>query len=283
MKISLALGFFDSVHIGHRKLLAKNKEYASIHGLTPAVYTFNNDMGEYFGSRQLYSFKQREVLLRDAGAELIISEEFNEKLRSTSGKDFLDELIAKYEVHSIFCGFDYTFGKDAECNVDFLKDYAFLKKINCIVCPPQLADGQKVSTTLIKQLLIEGNIERANLLLGEPYFMIGRVVHGRGVGSSFNCPTANIEYGGLLPKNGVYKTLVVVDGKSYFAVTNIGEKPTFDIMSVTIESMLIGFDGDLYGKELIVKFLKYLRPICKFKDSIELSKQIQKDIEEALC
>ncbi len=149
--------------------------------------------------------------------------------------------------------------------------------------PPVKVDGQKASTTMIKKLLLLGETERANNLLGTQFFMTGRVIHGRGVGGSFGYPTANLDYNGFLPKAGVYKTLVEVDGREYIAVTNIGGKPTFNVNSITVESRLIGFDGDLYDEEITVKFIKYLRPIYKFSSGEELKSQINKDIREALC
>ena len=283
MKISLAMGFFDSVHIGHRQLIARNRDYALCHGLTPAVHTFSNDIGEYFGSKQLYTFKEREILLKNAGASLIISDIFSEEMKNKDGKLFLDELCSKYDIGAFFCGYDYTFGKDALYNASYLADYATHNNIYCEILPPYTVDDKKVSTSHIKQLLSCGEVERANSLLGSPYSMCGKVVHGRGVGTGFGYPTANIEHNGFLPKDGVYKTIVSIGDAEYLALTNIGAKPTFNITSMSVETMLIDFDGNLYDKEITLKFIKYIRPIRKFRDGNELMGQIQKDIKEALC
>ena len=283
MKISLAMGFFDSVHIGHRQLIARNRDYALCHGLTPAVHTFSNDIGECFGSKQLYSFAEREILLKNAGAALIISDIFSDEVRNMDGKRFLDKLCSRYDIGAFFCGYDYTFGKDALYNASHLADYARHNNVYCEILPPYKVDDIKVSTSRIKQLLSCGEVERANELLGSPYTMHGLVVHGRGVGTGFGYPTANIEHSGFLPKDGVYKTIVSVGDADYIAVTNIGAKPTFNITSTSVETMLISFDGNLYDKEITLKFIKYLRPISKFRDGNELNEQIQKDIKEALC
>ncbi|MBR2970455.1 MAG: riboflavin biosynthesis protein RibF [Clostridia bacterium] len=283
MKISVALGFFDSVHIGHRQLLKANAEHAAHNGMTAAVHTFCNDLGEFFGSKQLYGFDERKELLTKNGAEMIIADDFDRKFMTKRGIEFLDELTSKCDIGAFFCGYDYSFGVNAECNANDLAQYASKKDIRCEILPPFTVDGKKVSTTWIKESLLAGDLDRANSLLGEPFFVRGKVVKGRGVGRAFGYPTANVSYGGFLPKQGVYKTLVSFDGKQYVAVTNVGTKPTFDESSVTIEPMLIDFSGDLYGKELTVRFIKYLRPIIKFADGNELNKQIQKDVREALC
>ncbi len=280
-KLSVCLGYFDSVHMGHRKLIAKSRDYASSHGMVSAVYTFCEDEVGLFNS--LYSFEQREILLKKAGAFLILSDIFSERFMQKTGEEFLDGLAKNFNVGAFFCGYDYTFGSGASCNAQFLLDYATHNKIKCFVLPPVLDDNEKVSTTRIKRLLAEGDLEKANKLLCDPFFMTGRVVHGRGVGSSFGYPTANLEYNGFLPRQGVYKTLVSFDGEKHIGVTNIGPKPTFDISSVSIETMLVDFSGDLYGKEIKIEFIKYLRPITKFKDGNDLNRQIQSDIKEALC
>lgn len=280
-KLSLCLGYFDSVHIGHKELIERSLRYAASMGMTNAVYTFREDKVGLFDG--LYTFDQRCFLLKKAGASLIVSDIFNEEFMQTSGEAFLDGFTAKYDIGAFFCGYDYTFGRNASCDSQFLLDYATHKHIYCHVMPPFTSEGKKVSTTRIKELLINGEVNEANKLLGTPFFMTGRVIHGRGVGKRFGYPTANLAHKGFLPKEGVYKTLIEVGGKEYVAVTNVGSKPTFDIKSVTIESMLIDFDGDLYDKEITIKFIKYLRPIYKFEDGKALNMQIQRDIKEALC
>lgn len=280
-KLSLAMGFFDSVHIGHRTLLRKNREYAISNDMIPAVYTFRNDMGEFFGNKQLYDFSIRKKLLSKYA--MVISKEFDKKTANFSGERFLYSIIENYDVGAFFCGYDYTFGKGAEWGADELNRFALNQGINCYVMPKETFGNEKISTSRIKKLLLDGLIELADELLGYPYHIVGKVVHGRGVGTSFGLPTANIQFDGFLPKVGVYKTQVEVDGNEYLAVTNVGDKPTFGIDSVSIESMLIDYDGDLYGKEIVVKLLKYIRGIRKFRNGKELHDQITKDIKEALC
>ncbi len=289
-KIALCLGYFDSVHMGHRELIHRCREYALAHKMLCAVYTFCEDKKGLFDS--LYSFEDRRNLLREAGAELIMSDIFNDDIMNLSGKDFLDRLTSRSNICAFFCGYDYSFGKDAKCGANFLAEYAAKKKIYCSVMPCFEFNGERVSTSKIKELLKNGDVMTANELLAKPYFIRGKVVHGRGVGRTFGIPTANIEYkNDFLPREGVYKaqaTIVdhlgnAIEDKKYAAVVNIGSKPTFDEGSVTIEALLIDFKGDLYDKYVKLEFGGYLRPIYKFESGEKLGEQIQKDIREALC
>ena len=282
MKICLALGFFDSVHMGHRQLLRANQELAKSLGCVSAIHTFSNDIGEFFGQKQLYAFDRRNEMLSKY-ADMIVASEFNQKVMNTSGLDFLDELTSRYDIAAFTCGFDYTFGKNAECSADDLVEYANKKGIECIVIKQQTVQGRKISTTWIKELLIDGEIEKANELLGEPYVISGKVVHGKGLGGKNGFPTANLSYDGFLPKHGVYKTYVYFDDKKYIAVTNVGTKPTFGDQSVTVEPMIIDFSGDIYGKKMTIEFVRRLRGVQSFSSPIELKKQIVKDVMEALC
>lgn len=280
-KLSLCLGYFDSVHVGHRRLIAQCRRYADSHGLVSAVYTFTRDETGFFDS--LYDFDSRRKLLEKAGTSMVIGDIFDQKLMNTSGEKFLDDLTRRLDVGALFCGHDYSFGRNAECGSDILAEYARRKGIYCYVMPPVSVGGQRVSTTRIKELLLRGEVEAANALLGQPYFMTGRVVHGRGVGRTFGFPTANLAFNGFLPKAGVYKCLAEADGKTYVAVTNVGAKPTFGVDEATVESMLVGFDGDLYDKQITLSFRKYMRPIYKFASGERLNEQILRDIEEASC
>lgn len=133
----------------------------------------------------------------------------------------------------------------------------------------------------VKKLLSQGKIEEANVLLGEPYSVSGVVERGRAVGRTFGYPTANVACDEYLLKFGVYKTVLSVGGKSYLGLTNVGSKPTFSIDSPTVETTLLNFEGDLYGKEVKVEFLKFVRPLIKFGSAEELAAQIAEDIEAA--
>lgn len=133
----------------------------------------------------------------------------------------------------------------------------------------------------VKEFLKDGEVEKANILLGFPYYMEGTVLHGNAIGGKFGYPTANITPPGFLPKPGVYKTVTHVGDKAYKGLTNVGAKPTFGIDTPSVETTLLGFDGDLYGKFIKVEFLRYIRPLKKFSGGKELGEQIKKDFIEA--
>lgn len=136
-------------------------------------------------------------------------------------------------------------------------------------------------STAVKELLERGEVEKANILLGFPYYMEGVVLHGNAIGGKFGYPTANITPPGFLPKPGVYKTVTRVGDKAYKGLTNVGSKPTFGIDTPSVETTLLDFDGNLYGKFIKVEFLRYIRPLKKFKGGKELGEQIKKDFIEA--
>jgi riboflavin kinase/FMN adenylyltransferase len=286
--IVLALGFFDCVHLGHRKVISRCKELAKKLNVASAVFTFSNDINK-IGGKQIYTFSEREKLLKDEAVDFVISCPFDEKIKNTSPNSFIDMLFESYDIRSIVCGADYRFGKNAEGNVELLKSICEEKGVNLIVVDEVLIDKKRVSTTEIKEFLQKGEIEKANVLLVEPYFIIGSVIHGRGEGKTFGIPTANISVNEdkTLPKSGVYACALFVDGVEYKAVTNVGEKPTVGDYSFTIEALIgNGFNGDLYGKTVTIKFCKYLRDTKKFENPKVLADTVLSDLkkwENSLC
>lgn len=278
--IVLALGFFDCVHIGHRKVISRCKEVAKKLNASSAVFTFSNDINK-IGGKQIYTFSEREKLLKDEKVDIVISCPFDETIKNTSPNSFINSLFENCDIRSIVCGADYRFGKNAEGSVELLKSICDEKSVDLIVVDEVVIDEKRVSTTEIKELLQNGEIEKANALLVQPYFIIGSVVHGRGEGKTFGIPTANISVNEnrTLPKSGVYACTLLVDGAEYKAVTNVGEKPTVGDYSFTIEALVgNGFNGDLYGKIVTVKFYKYLRDIKKFESSKALAESVLADL-----
>ena len=183
---------------------------------------------------------------------------------------------------AIVCGEDYTFGKNREGTAEYLQNFCLNNGIVCRIAPILYAHGEKISSTLIKKLLSEGNVKTANALIGGKYFISGKVLHGRAVGRTIGFPTLNVE---IPPqkaplKTGVYATETIIDGKRYKSVTNYGSAPTFDETKVLSETFVTGFNADIYGKEVIVEFIGYLREDVKF-DSVEsLKKQLDEDVKK---
>jgi len=280
--LAVGLGFFDCVHLGHRKLLAEVIETARRLACAPCVSTFSNNPYRIFSaeSKAVYTYAERLTLFEALGVTHVLPFEFDAGLQATGKDAFLDMLFSAFDIRAVVCGHDYKFGRRGEGDAEYLKRYAESRGAEVTIVGPVLADGIRVSSTLIKEYLEKGELERANRLLGGPFFACGTVGGGCGRGRLYGFPTANLMTDGdkLLPCDGVYATQTAVDGKLYRSVTHIGAKPTFADAARSVETLLDGFSGDLYGKEIKVGFLSRLRGIEKFPSPQALREQICKDL-----
>lgn len=276
-KIVLLLGFFDCLHKGHIKLIDKAKKTRDVKHCKIALFTFENY--DFSKDGEVLLFDERIEKAERFGIDEIIVACFDETFKNTSPEDFFNRLISSLNVAAVVCGFDYTFGKNAEGNPELLKTLCSERGVELDIVPKTEANGQKISTTLIKNLLSQGKIKEANELLGEEYSLCGSVVHGRQVGRTIGFPTVNINVprGKFRIKSGVYKTHAIIDGVRYDAITNYGARPTFGLEEVLTETYLKGFDGNLYGTTITIVFDDYIRDIVKFYDVCELKKQLEKD------
>ncbi len=276
-KLCVSLGYFDCMHIGHRSIISLASSLAKEKNFQNAVFTFSGFAKN--GKGQVYLLEERKKLFYECGVEKIIVYEFNERIKNLSAKEFLDGLLSTYKIGAFVCGKDYRFGNNASGDVKFLSEYCIEKKVELNIVDDFIVDDTKVSSTQIKELIVEGNVEKANELLGKKYFITGKVVHGRGEGHLFGFPTANINRSSekIYPKEGVYATKITVGDKEYKAVTSVGAKPTFMDASFSIESFIVGFDGDLYGKEITVNFYKRLRDLLRFDSPNALKERIMQD------
>lgn len=281
-KTVIALGYFDSVHIGHRKVLALGKELANKLGARLVVLTFDGNLRAILKGEHetiVYPTKEREKLLKEAGADVVDFLPVDYDLLSLNKLDFLNKINREYNVVGYVCGADYRFSKFAKGNASDIKSYAKEKNQKSLIVPDVVFSEKRVSTTNIKELLNKGKIEQANKLLGKPFYVCGKVFRDRGVGEKIGFPTANIKLDreNQTLKAGVYGGKVVVDGETFKAIINLGNRPTFDIEESVIEAHLLGFDGVLYDKEIKIEFIKYLRDIVKFTDVDTLKKQLEED------
>ena len=279
--LCIALGFFDCVHIGHKSLIERTVKMASEMGGKSCVATFTNNPYAVLdkADKLIFTFEERVALLEELKIDCVYVENFNTEIMNTGREKFLDDLFCALPISGVVCGYDYRFGLGASGNAEYLCNYARNKGVMCDVIQPVMLENERVSSTLVRSALVCGDIERAKKLLGHDYFISGEVCHGRGVGHLYCFPTANIEVSNekMLPREGVYATLTVVDGKEYTSVTNVGGKPTFGVDSVTVESMLVDFSGNLYRKNIATVFVKRLRDIVKFDSPIKLRNQIFND------
>lgn len=281
-KICVALGYFDGMHLGHRKIMEKTIEAATENNCIPAISTFADNPNR---KKTIYSYHERKRLYAECGAELCLSL-YYARVHSMTGREFLDELTKIYRVEHIVCGEDYGFGCDG-CGTDALKKYCDEKGIGLDIVPLYVYLGVKVSSTAVKNFLIAGDVDSARKLLSVPYHVSGNVVNGDGRGRFIGVPTINMSLpvDAMEIKYGVYGTYTEIDGKRYRSVTNVGPRPTFGQSKFAVETHLLGYDGDsLLGKYAVVYFYKYIRPVRKYGKAEELVARIEKDKEwEDLC
>ncbi len=280
--VVFCLGGFDSIHKGHKLLIDCANGIKEKYGANSAVFTYCGQFGKK-ESGLVFSFEERLLRLEKTGVDEVCVAEFSEQFSNLSPVEFLNKLTDNHNVKVFVCGKDFKFGKDALGNVELLQKYCFQNCIQLkIVDFATDEENNKISTSLIKQKLSSGEIEKANELLGDEYWISGIVEEGRKTGRKLGFPTANVSFKKekFLPKFGVYGTFVIIDGKKYRAITNIGPAPTFNVENNLMECHIDGFSGDLYGKKLTVYFERYLREIKKFENPEMLIKQLDKDLKE---
>lgn len=279
----IALGYFDSVHLGHQKLIKSAKEYADANGCTLTVFTFKGNLKAMLGLEQercVYLPSERQKLLQDLGADQIYFAPISKTFLATGKLAFLNKLNKKYNIKAYFTGHDYTFGAFGKGNVCYLTEYAKARNQEHVIVDTFTYMQDKVSTTLVKKALTKGDIKGANTLLGRNYSIASKVIKDRKVGSKIGFPTANllIDKDKVQLKDGVYAGKIKVLDKVYPAIINYGARPTFEIDKKVIEAHLIDFDGNLYGKEIVVQFTDFLRDIVKFDNENQLIEQLKKDL-----
>ncbi len=281
--VVIALGFFDSVHKGHRAVIATAKKKAEDLGVLTAVFSFAKNLKKALGYAEttVYSTQERRSILKGLGVEEILFAPVTKKFLSLSKEKFLDYLNNIYNVKAYVCGTDYTFGKGGLGNVEFLRRYAKSRGQEVVVCEDVFYDGEKISTTRIKKLLTDGKVDIANKLLDRRYSVTGKVFEDRKVGSKLGFPTVNIEIDAekTCLKDGVYAGGVTINGKSYRSIINYGARPTFDLNKKLVEAHIVDFSGMLYGKQLTVYFNHFMREIIKFQSQDALVLQLKEDLE----
>lgn len=279
---AVSLGKFDGIHQGHRLLLEQIRKQTN---LVSTVFTFDGIQGNgVIPRQQIYSRREREEILKELGIQRELVFPFNEETRNITAESFLEDiLVRRIDARYICVGEDFHFGKGREGNVDMLRRYEKKYGYQLLALPKLQWEGENVSSTRIRWELSCGRLDQVNALLGAPYFIIGTVVHGNALGRTLGMPTANLvpDPGKVLPAYGVYATLVRIGDETYAGVTNIGLKPTVGAENVTVETTLLDFDGDLYGREITVYFYHFLRREQKFSGLEELTRQMEQDRDQA--
>ncbi len=271
---AICLGLFDSMHQGHLAVFSHTLSLASRMDIIPACFTLTGSVkgGNVYAEEERFRFMQK------TGVTACITAPFNAELQSLSGEEFLNILVKNHSARAFIVGEDYRYGKNAAWDVTHLSAFAKAHGIAVDILPDVLYGGEKIATGRIKSALLQGDIQTANALLGRPYSVMGKVLEGRHVGRSMGFPTANLSVSEKdFLKPGVYATACAINGVPYTAVTNVGSAPTFGCEKHLIETYIHGFSGDLYGKNLRVYFMDYLREIQAFSSAEQLIKQISQD------
>ena len=276
--LSICLGYFDGVHLGHQSLIKYARKYSKH---TLGLLTFSKPISTLVDNGKntcvLTSLDDRFKIISKLGVDYYFVTQIDKEFTELSDLDFI-EMLRKMNVKEIFVGKDFRYGARAKGTISTLKDYFDVFDIDI-----KEVDGQKISTQEIENLIAEGKIERANDLLGHNYCVTGSLVSGKHIGRTLGFPTINLKLSDnyILPKYGVYKTICYVDNVPHIGITNVGVKPTIgDNFEPSTEIHLKNFNGEVVGDVISVEFLKFIRPEIKFSSLQELKAQISKDIKE---
>ena len=288
-KTVIALGFFDGVHRGHGALLRKAAERAGELNATPAVFTFDRSPKEFVTGKPVLLINsnddRRDIIRRVYGIQRVIFAPFDREMMTMPWQDFITELLVKqYGAVHLVAGHDYRFGHKNEGTVERLREKCRELGLGCDIIPKVELEGITVSSTYIRTLLEQGDVERAALFLGHPHCLSQTVRHGQRLGRTIGIPTVNLAVPAhvLTPERGVYITRAFLpDGRSCPGVTNVGTRPTVtEGDTVSVETYLLGFDGDLYGQTVRLDFYKRLRGEVKFPSLEALRQEILRNVAE---
>lgn len=287
-KAVITIGTFDGVHHGHLQIIRQLIEEAKAVNGTPVVITFYPHPKKITGKNDvavsiLNTTYEKSILLANAGIEHLVVVPFTEEFAKQSAENYITEFLVKsFHPHTIIVGYDHRFGNNREGDYRLLEKNALESGFTVKEIPRQVLDEITVSSTAIRRHLIEGNIIKANKLLGYPYFFSGEVVHGNMIGREIGFPTANIikeDHDKLIPGDGVYAVKVSIQEKkeNYKGMMNIGLRPTVDGKIRVTEVNIFDFDEDIYNKKIRIECIQKIRDEEKFAGLEELKQQLKKD------
>lgn len=283
---TIVLGNFDGVHLGHQALIDLARKSAQDFGQELMVFTFFPQLQAVFQPdfKYLLSREKKFALFEQCGVDVVLALPFNQDFAKTSPTAFVEDLLIKQlGAKQIVVGFNYHFGYQAAGDVTLLMALGKQHKVKVQVMPPFYLNEQLVNSSTIRQLVAQGDFTQANSLLGYPFSLRGKVVHGRKLGRTIGVPTANmsIDQALLLPAFGVYAVRVLVGGVSKLGVLNIGSRPTVNNgVDTSVEVHILDFNADIYGQVIEVALHHYLREEIKFNGLEELKKQIAIDMDQ---
>lgn len=280
------VGVFDGVHIGHRHLLTKLRDKARQNGWLSGVITFKSHPETVLSSGSqlpwLDDLDNRISQIKSLGIDIVIALSFTPELMKLSAREFMQLLRERLKIRGLIIGPDFALGKDRLGNADQLGTMGRQMGFSVEVVPPLLIDGEVVSSSLIRQTLAQGNMQKANKLLGRAFSISSKVITGDQRGRTMGFPTANLEIkpDQAAPSDGVYVTIAYTNGEPLPSVTNIGVRPTFGGGKRLIETFIIDHEAELPGRKFRVEFIDKLRDEKRFNSAEELKAQIGKDVEQ---
>ena len=284
--LCLCIGNFDGIHLGHQHVIKKIIKNSQTDNLKSAIMTFVPHPKIYFkkvdGNFNIITNNYKKNFLNSLGVENYIEYKFNKTLSNLDAVDFIEKILVKQlNVKKIVVGKDFRFGKDRKGDIALLKKLSVKHKykLSIIDHVKNKKTNLKFSSSIIRKNINEGSFEKVSQALGRNWFMEGKIIKGNQKARLINFPTANMKPGNhILPKKGVYCVNVIFKGNSYKGIANFGERPTVKGVNLLLETHIFKFNRDIYGKELTVEFLTFIRPEKKFKNFKSLTTQIKKDV-----
>ena len=281
-KTAVALGFFDGVHVGHKAVIENAVKYSRENNIPAVVWTFLNSPKK--ASLSITDNDERKAFFEALGVDILIVFPFSDDVKGLTKDKFVNTVLKEnLNAQKVFCGFNYSFGAGGKGTPEELKQLCEKQDISVEISKEISVDGETVSSTRIREYIENGFPEKASRLLGRPYSISGTVTNGKKLGRTLGFPTANVHIpeNKVFPKDGVYLTVTSFEEKSLYGITNIGTNPTVDEKIRRAENFIFDFGEDIYGKEIKIEFLRFIRGERKF-DSVELlAAQVHRDIQEA--
>lgn len=273
---AVALGTFDGLHIAHMSVLQNAKNS----GLLPICLTFKTSpkfLLKHKKGGMLLPFKEKQNKIKNMGFK-VKTLNFN-KIKNKTPLEFLQWLDKKYSPSVLCCGYNFRFGKNAKGDTQLLNDY-FKEKAEVIISDEVQKNGVTVSSTKIRKFITEGQIQKANQMLGEEFSFTAPVIMGDKRGRTIGFPTINQRFNKdlIIPRFGAYITKTVINNKEYNSITNIGVRPSFKTKGILVETHILDFNEKIYGKKATIKFVSFLRDETKFNSIEELKNQLETDI-----
>ena len=282
----LTIGTFDGIHLGHKKIIKKLVKSAKEKKLRSCILTFfphpRNFLSKSNDLKMINTIREKKEILDELGVDELIIQEFNDEFSNLSANEFIRHLLKFCEIKEIIVGFNHKFGKDREAGIDELKVYGKKYGFDVMEIDAFYINQINISSTKIRNAIGAGEVELCNEYLGYNFSIDGNIVKGKSIGKKIGFPTANIrveENYKIIPKNGVYFVSCKIKNIQKFGMMNIGFNPTFGNKKLTIEVNIFDFNQDVYGENIKIEFIKFIRNEMKFQNIGELIKQIKIDRE----